>query len=178
MLNRKVEYEGYLFDSIEEMKRYIRLQMARGAGLIQHLDVHPKYELTVNGILISTYTPDFRYLDIEEKGHCGRCEKSPNKKGGKEIFNQDGSLYDAKKINVRTLRDRGEGDLMRFRITSFMSGGKGEKKRSIGTKEIDGFEIMPTLKALGIEVIPRLVVEIRLIQEDGRPTVHSRRDAL
>ncbi len=43
--NRKVAYDGYVFDSIAEYHRYQALRQEEQAGLITGLLVHPPYEL-------------------------------------------------------------------------------------------------------------------------------------
>lgn len=58
---RKVELDGYVFDSQREAQVYGELKLRQKAGEINRLDVHPKYELTVNGVEVATYKPDFRY---------------------------------------------------------------------------------------------------------------------
>jgi hypothetical protein len=67
----KVRLDGYVFDSKAEAKRYGELKLLKRAGKIHSLDVHPKYALTVNGVLISTYKPDFRYSTWRLEGLVG-----------------------------------------------------------------------------------------------------------
>lgn len=43
--NKKVEYDGILFDSIKEKDRYIVLKQAEQAGLITELTLQPRWEL-------------------------------------------------------------------------------------------------------------------------------------
>lgn len=66
--NRRVEYDGYTFDSIAEKNRYIELRLMADANLITHLAVHPKYVIhdgftNAAGKRRSqiTYSPDFEY---------------------------------------------------------------------------------------------------------------------
>lgn len=66
--NRKVEYDGYMFDSIAEKDRYIELRLLSAANEITHLAVHPKYVIhdgftNVDGKRRAqiTYSPDFEY---------------------------------------------------------------------------------------------------------------------
>lgn len=43
--NKKVEYDGILFDSIKEKDRYIVLKQAERDGLISELTLQPRWEL-------------------------------------------------------------------------------------------------------------------------------------
>lgn len=70
--NKKVEADGYVFDSIGEYTRYIDLRLLEKAGLISKLKVHPKFELLpgfrdITGKYQQSikYTADFQYLDHE-----------------------------------------------------------------------------------------------------------------
>jgi hypothetical protein len=54
---KKVEIDGYKFDSMAEGERYKFLKSIGTDGL----EPHPKYILNVNGVKIGTYTPDFQY---------------------------------------------------------------------------------------------------------------------
>ena len=67
--NRKVDYDGYTFDSIAEKDRYIELRLMSNSNLITRLAVHPKYVIhdgftNVDGKRRAqiTYSPDFEYL--------------------------------------------------------------------------------------------------------------------
>jgi hypothetical protein len=62
MRNRKVEYDGYLFDSVKEMERYRDLSLAQRSGDIKLLIVHPQFDITIHGIHICKYVADFSYL--------------------------------------------------------------------------------------------------------------------
>lgn len=61
--NKKIEYEGYLFDSIKEKNRYEELRLAQKSGAISELKVHPKFDLIVNGMKICRMILDFSYTD-------------------------------------------------------------------------------------------------------------------
>lgn len=61
--NKKVTEDGYTFDSKAEYRRYKDLKLMRDAGSITALEVHPRYPLEVNGVMVSRYTPDFRYRE-------------------------------------------------------------------------------------------------------------------
>jgi len=56
---------GIKFDSKSEAARYASLLLLERAGEISGLEVQPKYRLEVNGQLIGTYRPDFRYVDTD-----------------------------------------------------------------------------------------------------------------
>ena len=61
-----VVIDGIAFDSKLEGRRYAELKLMLEAGLIADLEVHPPaYRLEVNGVLITKYTPDFRYVDVK-----------------------------------------------------------------------------------------------------------------
>lgn len=62
----KTEVDGHEFDSKAEADRYSELKQMMLGGLIANLELHPTYDLTVQGIKIGTYTADFRYRDIEK----------------------------------------------------------------------------------------------------------------
>lgn len=60
----KTVVDGIRFDSKAEAKRYGELKLLEKAGKIISLAVHPKYDLTVNGVLIATYKADFSYQQL------------------------------------------------------------------------------------------------------------------
>lgn len=57
------EVDGIRFASRAEARRYGELKLMADAGLIQQLECHPKYEITVNGLHVCYYVADFRYID-------------------------------------------------------------------------------------------------------------------
>lgn len=59
--NRKVRADGLVFDSEKEWLRYTELVLALKSGLIKQLEVHPKFELSVNGEKVCDYIADFSY---------------------------------------------------------------------------------------------------------------------
>lgn len=61
----KVEADGYTFDSKREFERYRELRALCAAGEIDALEIHPRFELAVNGIKVGRYTADFRYWDLK-----------------------------------------------------------------------------------------------------------------
>jgi hypothetical protein len=72
--SRKLEVDGYAFDSQAEGKRYQQLKLMERAGQIRLLEVHPTYELqpafkdregkTVRAI---AYEADFSYIEGGER---------------------------------------------------------------------------------------------------------------
>jgi hypothetical protein len=59
---KKVVVDGYTFASVIEAKRYGELKaLERGRKIVQ-LEIHPEFEVKINGILVTTYKADFRYL--------------------------------------------------------------------------------------------------------------------
>ncbi len=59
--NKKILADGIRFDSEKEWLRYTQLSLALKSGLIKKLEVHPKFELAVNGEKVCTYVADFAY---------------------------------------------------------------------------------------------------------------------
>lgn len=59
----KTTIGGIEFDSRAEAKRYGELVWLERAKDIKALARQPKYPLTVNGVTIGTYTPDFCYFE-------------------------------------------------------------------------------------------------------------------
>ena len=62
--NRKTEYMGIGFDSQKEMKRYQELLLLERAGVIQDVELQPRYDLIVNGHKLGFYRADFRYKEV------------------------------------------------------------------------------------------------------------------
>ena len=61
----KCEYKGIKFASKKERDRYIDLEFLVLGKKITHLEVHPRFDLMVNGQKIGRYTADFRYRENE-----------------------------------------------------------------------------------------------------------------
>ena len=57
----KQTYNGEFFDSKKELNRFMELEILLRAREISDLEVHPKFDLMVNGVKIGRYTADFRY---------------------------------------------------------------------------------------------------------------------
>lgn len=62
--NRKVSLDSYVFDSQAEGRRYMVLRDRLRKGEITDLAVHPSFVLTVQGVLIGRYRPDFAYTVV------------------------------------------------------------------------------------------------------------------
>ena len=60
--NKKVTAGGITFDSRIEQVRYLELMLAERTGLIVNLEVHPKFDIFINGKKICAYVGDFMYL--------------------------------------------------------------------------------------------------------------------
>lgn len=70
--NKKVEYDGYTFDSIREKNYYIKLKLLEKAGKIKELELQKEYELQPSFKLNNktsrkiTYRADFKYKTTED----------------------------------------------------------------------------------------------------------------
>lgn len=62
-LNKKVEYNGFKFDSIAEYKHYLGLLGRQRIGEIVDLQVHPKFKFVIDGKWMFTYNADFSYIE-------------------------------------------------------------------------------------------------------------------
>ena len=60
--NVKVEFDGFIFDSIKERNRYIELRMLLTAGEVANLRLQVAYELNEGGSHSLKYVADFVYL--------------------------------------------------------------------------------------------------------------------
>ena len=63
--NIKKTIDGITFQSRREADRYQDLKLMLKAGMIDKLELQPKYSLDVNGIHIANYFADFAYLDLQ-----------------------------------------------------------------------------------------------------------------
>ena len=75
--NRKTEFAGRVFDSRKEADRYQELLWMQQAGLIQDLELQPRYDLIVNGHKLGFYRGDFRYKDVATDSVILEDVKSP-----------------------------------------------------------------------------------------------------
>lgn len=60
--------DGHFFHSDAEATRYCQLRRMEETGKIRQLELQPRYELRVEGKLITTYIADFRYQILNEAG--------------------------------------------------------------------------------------------------------------
>ena len=94
--NRKTEYMGIGFDSQKEMQRYRELLLLEQAGLINSLELQPRYDLVVNGQKCGFYRADFRYKEVATGAVVVEDVKSPVTKT---------AVYKLKKKLVKALYD-------------------------------------------------------------------------
>lgn len=70
--NKKIQYDGYTFDSIKEKNYYIKLKLLEKAGKIKELELQKEYELQPSYKLNNktsrkiTYRADFTYKTTED----------------------------------------------------------------------------------------------------------------
>ncbi len=65
---KKVEIDGFKFDSKREGQRYQELKLLLRAGEIKDLQVHPRFALEVNGHKVCDYIADFAYFPVKGNG--------------------------------------------------------------------------------------------------------------
>lgn len=58
---KKVELDGFKFDSRGEMLHYCKLKDLERSGEIENLELHPAYKMIINNRLVCKMIPDFRY---------------------------------------------------------------------------------------------------------------------
>jgi len=68
MRNVKCEADGLRFDSKKELARYQDLKILLRAGEIRDLQVHPHFDLVVDGYKVCRYEADFAYFPTDAKG--------------------------------------------------------------------------------------------------------------
>jgi len=70
--NKKVEFDGYIFDSIKEKNRYVELKMLQDRGYIKNLKIKPLYKLIPGNDKFRSikYEADFSY----DSEYGFRCE--------------------------------------------------------------------------------------------------------
>lgn len=66
--NEPTRVDNYVFDSKAEARRYEELILLERAGLIEKLGIHPRYPLSVAGVVIGEYEADFSYIDVKSEG--------------------------------------------------------------------------------------------------------------
>jgi len=60
--NKRTLYDGIMFASQSEARRYATLKLWQLSDIIGQLELQPKYPCKVNDKLVFTYIADFRYL--------------------------------------------------------------------------------------------------------------------
>jgi hypothetical protein len=61
---KKVEIDGYQFDSSGEGLRYRELKYLLMNNVIKDFKIHPRFPLVINDIKVGHYTPDFQYTEV------------------------------------------------------------------------------------------------------------------
>jgi hypothetical protein len=74
---KKVKLDGHSFDSQYEAKIYSELKLLERLGHISGLEIHPKFQLSVNGVEIASYKADFRYVEAKDNSVHVVDVKSP-----------------------------------------------------------------------------------------------------
>lgn len=118
---KKVELDGYHFDSMAEAKHYwFGIKPRLEAGEIKDLRLQPLFRCEINGKLICKYLADFQYMDTKEIGPQGQlgCTVVEDVKGfktpvyrikkklveaihlGTKIIEISPKLYQSKKYNL------------------------------------------------------------------------------
>jgi hypothetical protein len=62
--NVRTVVDGISFASKAEATRYEQLKVLLSKKKIRDLELQPKYNLDVNGVRVTTYRADFRYVDV------------------------------------------------------------------------------------------------------------------
>lgn len=62
--NHKTLSNGVQFASRKEADRYQELLLMQRSGLIDQLELQPRYDLIVNGCKVGFYKGDFRYEEV------------------------------------------------------------------------------------------------------------------
>jgi hypothetical protein len=75
--NHKTSFQGIIFASLAEKKRYQELLLLERAGQIRSLELQPRYNLIVNGHKLGFYRGDFRYVDAVTGQSVTEDVKSP-----------------------------------------------------------------------------------------------------
>ena len=58
----RVRYKEKTFDSKAECARFAALELLQKSGEIRGLEVHPSFDLTVNGVIVGRYVADFLFF--------------------------------------------------------------------------------------------------------------------
>lgn len=72
-------FDGLWFGSQAELRRYKDLKLMQSAGEIEGLEVHPRFDLYVCGILLGFIELDFAYLALPARVMVHEDVKDPKK---------------------------------------------------------------------------------------------------
>lgn len=61
---KRVESDGYQFDSLKEARHYAGLKILVAAGKIKDLQVHPQYPIVIKGQTVCFVEMDFSYIPM------------------------------------------------------------------------------------------------------------------
>jgi hypothetical protein len=59
---KRVTIDGHTFPSQREAVRYSELKLLERSGEITHLELQPRFDLTINGVNCGFWKADFRYF--------------------------------------------------------------------------------------------------------------------
>ena len=65
--NRKVVKNGETFDSVREYERHLVLLDMQTRGEIKNLERQPRFQMKIDGKVICTYVPDWKYLVVRDE---------------------------------------------------------------------------------------------------------------
>lgn len=76
----RTELDGFTFDSKREAAVYAGLNVRVKAREIVQLQVHPKFEIKINGDLIANYTADFSFKELDGRYRVIDVKSEPTAK--------------------------------------------------------------------------------------------------
>jgi len=104
---KRVELDGYTFDSMAEAKHYWHgIKPRLEAGEIKDLRLQPVFRCEINGRLICKYIADFQYVDTKEIGPQGQlgCTVVEDVKGFKTpVYRLKKKLVEAIHLGTKIL---------------------------------------------------------------------------
>lgn len=66
--NEKITTDNIEFDSRREERRYRQLKLLARAGRIRKLELQPRFDFKIDGVLMFSYYADFKYLEVLKQG--------------------------------------------------------------------------------------------------------------
>lgn len=90
---KKVHLDGHIFASKREARYYSDFKLLQQAGEITQLEIHPSFQLTVNGQKIGRYTADFSLREKDGRFRVIDVKSPPTAKG--EAFRLRKKLVEA-----------------------------------------------------------------------------------